>query len=168
MKLRLLVILSLLLASCGTKKKLNDNAVHLYNNQLQFIDGAYYNYGVNKLNQTSLLEELGMESQPEVELINLRWLASNEQFEVSFHSQHQFETRFISGKHKNGGFRFYKTRNWFGIPLLLYTSRKKTKHIYLGNDNNLVIEIAEHSDQSFFFKSKSTDLKTTNYYDKSF
>ncbi|QSS97514.1 hypothetical protein [Psychroflexus sp. ALD_RP9] len=122
-----LFLFILIVVSCGTKKGLHDNAVHLYKGQLKFINGAYHNQAVNTFEDISLLNQLQITYNSKVELVNLR-LLNEKELEVSFHDSGQFQTQIIKGKYKNGGFSFKKKTKWFGIPLLFFF--KKQNHSY--------------------------------------
>ncbi len=160
-----LLFIVLIFLSCGTKKGLHDNAVHLYKGQLKYINGAYHNQAVNSFETVSLLDQLKIPYNSTVELVNLR-LLNEKELEVSFHDGGQFQTQIIKGKRKNGGFSFKKKTKWFGIPLLFFLKNKTTHILYMNNDLGIVIESENTKSQMFFFEGKTSKLETEYHFDK--
>ncbi|MFN2262282.1 MAG: hypothetical protein ABR595_09490 [Psychroflexus sp.] len=157
----LLVCSAYFLSSCGVKK-IPEDGVFLYDNQLSFMDGyyaiePYENFGnQNHLNLEDFFE---MNDVPNaVEYLEFKFL-DDETLRVSYEIANQTFDKIIKGEHKNGAFYLEKSQATFGLPFIFWVEWDKGKRIMMGKDDNLLVEIYHDSYRSLFAALKTSNNK---------
>ncbi|MGM0636155.1 MAG: hypothetical protein ACQESK_08825 [Bacteroidota bacterium] len=166
-KLCLLLLLTSLLFSCGTKKVPNQ-AVHLHKNQLNLMDGFYeivpYESHYSD-DYTSLDKLFDMQIPINVRYVKLEFISEKE-LKVSYEIAGTTEEKIIKGKHKHGGFYLKKSWGAFGIPPFFWFQSNKGKRIFMGNDDNLIFDEFEDKSTMLFGVQNSTYLRKVFLYDR--
>ncbi|WP_127846130.1 hypothetical protein [Psychroflexus aestuariivivens] len=142
----LLFIIAICLSSCGAKS-IPQDAVFLYEDQLEFMDGyyaiePYQNFGQS--NYLSLEEFFNMKIPIFVEYLEFEF-QDEETLRVSYEFENETFDKIIKGKHKKGAFYLEKKHRFIGIPLIFWTQKKYGKRVMMGKDDNLVIDIYDEN-----------------------
>lgn len=141
-----LVVFTLSLSSCGSKKIPSDG-VFLYEGQLGLMDGyyaiePYQNLGNS--NYLNLEEFFDMKIPIFVDYLELKFL-DEETLRVSYEFENETFEKIIKGEHKKGAFYLEKKHLFIGIPLIFWTQNKYGKRVMMGKDDNLVIDIYDEN-----------------------
>jgi hypothetical protein len=156
-----------ILNSCGTKA-IPNNAVYLQENQLNLINGYYelisyesfYSQDYKDLSETFHFPVPRLVTYIELEFI------SKKELKISYEIDGISEQKIVKGKHKHGG--FYLEKNWgaLGIPPFIWLQWNRGKRIFMGNDDNLILDEFDDSSALLFGFQSRTNKRQTYLYDR--